>query len=64
MEKAIKEFPNVPKHLIKTTGRPWMKSSVMGDATKASYEKGEKIFNLLVENLVQIIKDFRLNDTK
>jgi creatinine amidohydrolase len=64
MDKAVKEFPKVPKYLIKTTGRPWMKSSVLGDATKASYEKGEKIFNLLVDNLVQVIKDFRLNDPK
>ena len=59
MDKAVKESPKVPKYLIKTTGRPWMKSSVLGDATKASYEKGEKIFNLLVDNLVQIVKDFQ-----
>jgi len=58
MDKAVKETPKVPKYLIKTTGRPWMKSSVLGDATKASYEKGKKIFNLLVDNLVQIIEDF------
>jgi len=58
MDKAVKESSEVPKYLIKTTGRPWMKSSVLGDATKASYEKGEKLFNLLVDNLVQVIKDF------
>jgi creatinine amidohydrolase len=58
MNKAIKESPKIPKYLIKTTGRPWMKSSVLGDATKATYEKGEKIFNMLVENLIKIIKTF------
>jgi len=58
MNKAIKEVPKIPKYLVKTTGRPWMRSSVLGDATKATYEKGEKIFNMLVENLIQIIKAF------
>ncbi|MFX1519948.1 MAG: creatininase family protein [Promethearchaeota archaeon] len=58
MDKAVKEFPKIPKYLIKTTGKPWMKSSVLGDATKATREKGEKIFNILVENLIKIIETF------
>ncbi len=58
MDKAIKEVPKIPKYLIKTTGRPWMKSSVLGDAAKATYEKGEKIFNILVKNFIEIVKTF------
>jgi len=70
MSKAVKEVPNfIPKGLttpnfldairIVTTskflGRDF-RTGVCGDATLATREKGEKIFNILVDSLVRAIQ--------
>jgi len=50
MEKAVEEYPKFPEYELILTGKPWMKSGVMGDPRKATKEKGEAVFNLYVEN--------------
>lgn len=76
MEKAVKEigFQNSKFHWIDTIGpaplrmRTWWstisKSGVVGDATLANVEKGKKIFEAVVNNLVELIKEFRQREIK
>ena len=40
------------------------KTGVIGDATKASKEKGEKIFNIVVEKMVELVTEFRQREIK
>ena len=40
------------------------KTGVVGDATLASKEKGEKLFRLIVERMVELIQDFRTREIK
>ncbi|MBS7625987.1 creatininase family protein [Candidatus Bathyarchaeota archaeon] len=56
MEKATFERPNFPPHTIIRDSKIFMKSGVMGDATKATVEKGEAILELLVEEISKIIQ--------
>ncbi|MFX0096948.1 MAG: creatininase family protein [Candidatus Hodarchaeota archaeon] len=58
MDKAVKEYPPIPPYRIKTTGKPWMQSGVMGDATMASEEKGKRILKLIVTKLVDVLESF------
>jgi len=55
-DKMVKEEPKFPDFELLLTGRPWMKSGVMGDPFKASKEKGEEIFNIFLDNLIKKIK--------
>jgi creatinine amidohydrolase len=67
MEKAVKEYPQqLPEDsLLSMEGKlpfAWLtkelsKSGVMGDATVASKEKGDRILESLAAGWVQIIKD-------
>ncbi|WHY77349.1 creatininase family protein [Neobacillus sp. WH10] len=58
MSQAISDIPNIPMH-ADVTPMPWEKftsSAVLGDATLASKEKGEKIIEVAIENMVQLIE--------
>ncbi|MEM2107192.1 MAG: creatininase family protein [Candidatus Bathyarchaeia archaeon] len=55
MEKATSEKPNFPPHIVIRDSKTFMKSGVMGDATKATVEKGEAILKLLVEEISRTI---------
>ncbi len=72
MSKAVKEFSKnpfksyesriagMPSHkffLPLTTVSERSRSGVMGDATKATKEKGEKIVKIIIERTVEIVKD-------
>jgi creatinine amidohydrolase len=71
MDKAVKEFPNVPKQLITdsvttlvpiltaTTGgwKNYSKSGVWGDATASTPEKGEAFLQRICDGLVGLIED-------
>lgn len=71
MDKVVKEigFGKSKYHWIDTIGpspvsmRTWWstisESGVVGDATLSSVKKGEIIFNAVVENLVQLIKEIK-----
>lgn len=55
MEKAASETPQFPSHLVLRDAREFMESGVMGDATKATREKGETILELIVSGVSEII---------
>ncbi|MHA1607515.1 MAG: creatininase family protein [Candidatus Freyarchaeota archaeon] len=55
MDKATDEVPQSPPFLVTPTGRPWMKTGVMGYPTKATKEKGEQLFTLMVNRLIEIL---------
>lgn len=67
MEKAVKEYPSpLPQDsLLSMEGKlpfAWLtreltKTGVMGDATVATFEKGEQILNSVADGWVQVIKD-------
>ena len=40
------------------------KTGVVGDATLATKEKGERLFHLIVERMVELIQDFRTREIK
>ncbi len=63
MEKAVIEYPMMPRYLVKDTGRHWMKSGVMGDPTKATLEKGKKILVILVENFLKFLREVNYHPT-
>lgn len=60
MSKAVK---NTRKPLIKVyykdRGREFMKDAMTGDAFPASREKGKKMFELIVERMIDIIEIFK-----
>ncbi len=76
MDRASKDigFQKSDYHWVDTIGpsplsmRSWMSSysqtGVVGDATLASYEKGEYIFSAVVENLVSLIQEYRKRERK
>lgn len=76
MEAAVCEYPQMPEDSILSiegklsfawVTRDLSASGVMGDATKATKEKGERILESLVNGWVQVIKDihsFRLPPLK
>ncbi|MBD3229830.1 MAG: hypothetical protein GF329_16730 [Candidatus Lokiarchaeota archaeon] len=57
LDKMVKEDPQFPKFELLLTGKPWMKSGVMGDPEKADKEKGRKIVEISIENLASKIKE-------
>jgi len=56
MERAVCEHPEMPEGIIVKNPREFLKSGVMGDATKATKEKGEKVVTLIVKEAAEIIK--------
>lgn len=58
MDRAVEEYPTVPPYRIKTTGKPWMRSGVVGNATLASAEKGKELLEIIVDKLVDILESF------
>lgn len=58
MEKAICQYPAFPE-AFDYTPVPWtafMKTAVLGDATKASAEKGEIILDFVVKTICNLLK--------
>lgn len=54
--RAVAEHPCFPEHLVVAKPRDYMKSGVIGDPTKASREKGEKILEALVRETVELVR--------
>lgn len=66
MDRAVKEYPQVPKDsLLDMEGKlpfSWLtkelsQSGVMGDATTATKEKGDRILQSVADGWVQVIQD-------
>ncbi|MXQ52538.1 creatininase family protein [Shimazuella alba] len=58
MEKAINDTPVIPE-TADVTPTPWSqftKTAVLGDATVATREKGEKIISVALENMTRMIQ--------
>ncbi|WP_223593895.1 creatininase family protein [Neobacillus bataviensis] len=58
MSKAISDVPNIPMS-ADITPTPWEEftsSAVLGDATLATKEKGEKIIEVAIENMIKLIE--------
>jgi creatinine amidohydrolase len=61
MEKAINDVPNI-QFSADVTPTPWeefTQTAVLGDATLATYEKGEKVIKVALENMVKLIEDMK-----
>lgn len=69
MDKAEKEIPRFSSRYLNFTskrGVSWYaftkrisQSGVMGDATKASAEKGRKMWDIMIEHLVALVEDLK-----
>lgn len=60
MDKAVKNTrkPRI-KVYYKNRGREFMKDAMTGDAFPASKEKGEKMFGLITDSMIEIINIFK-----
>ncbi|MBD3187560.1 hypothetical protein GF325_12070 [Candidatus Bathyarchaeota archaeon] len=47
----VVEYPSIPRFKVISEGRPYLEHGVIGDATVATKEKGERIFKLMLEEL-------------
>lgn len=68
MSKAITDIPNIPMS-ADVTPTPWEEftsSAVLGDAKIATKEKGEKIIEVAIENMVKLIEEAKkeFNESK
>ncbi len=59
MDKAEDERPQSFPFLINPTGRPWMRTGVLGEPTRATRKKGETIFNAMVKKLTEILETIK-----
>jgi creatinine amidohydrolase len=55
-DQLVKEYPDIPKFKIIDSGRPYMNHGVIGDATLATAEKGKRIFDMMLEHLVELVR--------
>jgi creatinine amidohydrolase len=55
----LKEFPAFPEEQIFARGNPWLDQGLMGDASKASKEKGKKIYDIFIQTLQQRIESYK-----
>jgi len=56
---AEAEYPSFPKYILSRDPRKYWPGGVWGDPTRASQDKGEKIFQAEVARLVQVIDRMR-----
>lgn len=54
--RARAEYPNFPKPVITKEKLKYWKGAVWGDPGKASVEKGERLFNIMVDKIVGLVK--------
>lgn len=54
--KDLKESPEFPEGRIFARGNPWLIKGLMGDASKSTSEKGQKIFDIFVRALSERIQ--------
>ncbi len=51
-----REFPSFPRGMLVRNKREYWKDGVWGDPTRASREKGERIHDLVVKNLIEYVQ--------
>jgi len=64
MEEATAETPSFPPHLFGRDSRRFMKSGIIGDATKATHEKGEVILELFVKEISKVVWQLEQGDSE
>lgn len=57
--KDLKEFPDFPEEQIFARGNLWLEKGLMGDASKASKEKGKEIYNIFISALKSRIQSYK-----
>lgn len=53
---APEEYPSFPPHILVRNKRPYWPGGVWGNPSRASAEKGERLMEIAVDNLVDIIR--------
>ena len=61
-EARPREWPRFPKHLLVRDKLPYWPSGVWGDASQATQEKGQQLFDLSVTALVHLVQDLDGDD--
>jgi creatinine amidohydrolase len=54
--RAPEEYPKLPRPILVRDKRKYWPGGVWGDPSKASREKGEKMFDLAVDRVIDLIK--------
>jgi creatinine amidohydrolase len=54
--RAKEEYPRLPKPIIATDKIKYWPGAVWGNPKKATVKKGERLFNMMVEAIVKLIK--------
>ncbi|MCK5237431.1 MAG: creatininase family protein [Deltaproteobacteria bacterium] len=54
--RAPEEYPNMPRPIIVKDKQKFWPGAVWGNPEKATKEKGEKVFNMLVAEVVKLVK--------
>jgi len=55
--RAEEEYPSFPKPILVKDKIKYWKNGVWGNPNKATMEKGERIFKVMVKNIIKIIKE-------
>ena len=55
-EKRTSEIPAFPDHMVISDPRKFMSSGIIGNATKANLQKGNKILEILIQGIVEVIE--------
>jgi creatinine amidohydrolase len=58
---APEEYPQFPRPILVRDKRKYWPGGVWGDPSKASREKGERVMNLAVDNVVDLIKKLEVH---
>jgi creatinine amidohydrolase len=59
---APEEYPKLPRPILVRDKRKYWPGGVWGDPSKASREKGERVMNLAVDNVVDLIKKLEVHE--
>lgn len=59
MDKAEDERPQTPPFLVSSSGRPWMRTGVIGEPTRATKIKGEMLFKAMTKKMKEILETIK-----
>jgi len=55
-DKLVVEYPAIPKYKVIPAGAPYMTNGIIGDATRATAEKGKALFEMILEEMIANVK--------
>jgi creatinine amidohydrolase/Fe(II)-dependent formamide hydrolase-like protein len=56
-EKGVRNYPNLPRFEITPNPEQYFPSGVMGDPTAASFDKGQKINEHIIHQIIKLVKE-------